>query len=1303
MSTQYQVDLLFKAPKTTALDQLNRQMAELDKRARNIGGGDPFKPIEQGARGATGAVTGLGVAVKGLAAALGPLLTAAAVIGGIQKVFTAGAEIETQTRSIKTLTGSLKDARDIIKELQDYGAITPFTSAELIDTAKRLKAFGVQTQNVVETTKRLGDIAGATGSNLGELATAYGQVQAKGRLQGEELLQFQERGVAIGEELRKMYGDQFPKALEKGQISAKAVEVALARLTEKGGQYFGGAIAQADTLNGKLSTLQDSFQRLAANIGTALAPVFKFVIDSLNGIIERIDDVLFRGSKGLSRDIQARKEATAEADKKFGPITSLPFEEQGKYAKFLETRKKEILDRKLKEMQGPPKTAPKADLSTPALLAGTAAGQGQEDKLLKLRKDTIQKLTDLETDAVKEVAQLQRDYLKEYADARKDMVREIKEMEKDLANKQRESTRSLVDARAELQLQRDIGGVGGTSDQKAFLKARLEEEAGFKQRERDRQRSFEDKQREVAMKLEEFKVKVAETIGKINLKFQDNYGKNQLKYAETAGDIAMTAARNAGEIQLEYATKAAQVTAAAGGGGGAGGMGGFTDVGLGSLAYGSQIKAAAKEFNVDPRLYAGLVRQESAFNPYARSSAGATGLAQLMPGTAKELGVNINDPVDNLRGGAKYLRQMIDKFGGIEAGLRAYNQGPGNQQRNPAGVSKEARDYPGLVLRYARGYGFTGGGGGSGAGVDVIAKATAATAKFTGVTNECASVVKAYMQVVGMNADVMDRNAASADKMGQKMTDWSKLQPGDILQMYSPKYGAVGHTGVYTGGQNVFHQSESRGLKAGNYPDLGAFKADPRSYFIRPGGTPGAVGGGGTAPADYTAKLKAYPKMGPLLGTPNLTAELAPLKAAMVEFEKTEKELLKTLGDADWAKLMNTWSDAINSLTEEFDKQIEQNGILLTQDEKRLEYLQQGINPALADQFVELDAQVGLAERNLQVAIDHYQLKLAEADLTEREKKGYQDLLNLAIQRRDALGGQNATIRNQLVEQDALKKDPGAILTKEIATRQEKLDALMNPANQLISAADSIGSAFGQAFQDIASGSKTAGEALSGMFQSIAASFLDMAAQMLAQQAVLAILGAFGGGLGGGGADPFARSRFGGRPQLFADGGRPPVGKPSIVGEEGPELFIPGVSGTIVPNDMVVPYQEGKATINPDGSTTYNASYPGAPGAPGSRGASGIGGQGRAGNSPLPALTVPFQKSGSGDQTLIQNLTESFGRQLVEMGSIKVAMDTTVINGMEFVTPEQAQQGNQEAAQQGAKIAIAALQNSVGTRRKIGL
>ena len=125
------------------------------------------------------------VGANGLKAAIAPLLAAFSAIQTAKFVFAKTAELETQTRSIEVLTGSVAKAKQIISELQAIGAVTPFTSTELIDTAKRLSAFGVAANDVVDTTRRLGDVAGATGANLGELSLAYGQVIAKGRLQGE--------------------------------------------------------------------------------------------------------------------------------------------------------------------------------------------------------------------------------------------------------------------------------------------------------------------------------------------------------------------------------------------------------------------------------------------------------------------------------------------------------------------------------------------------------------------------------------------------------------------------------------------------------------------------------------------------------------------------------------------------------------------------------------------------------------------------------------------------------------------------------------------------------------------------------------------------------------------------------------------------------------------------------------------------------------------------------------------------------------------------------------------------------------
>ena len=221
----------------------------------------------------------------------------AIAFGGIQAarfIFVKTAELESQTRSLQVLTGSAEKAGKIIKDLQKLGAVTPFTSTELIDSAKRLQAFGVQTEKVVEVTRRLADASGATGAELSGLVTAYGQVQAKGRLQGEELLQFQERGIGLQEELSKMYGltgQELQKALSKGRISAEAVEVAFIRLTEAGGKYAGGAVAQSDTLAGLMSTLQDSVDELARQFGGALSQSVKDATKLLIGFVKGIASI----------------------------------------------------------------------------------------------------------------------------------------------------------------------------------------------------------------------------------------------------------------------------------------------------------------------------------------------------------------------------------------------------------------------------------------------------------------------------------------------------------------------------------------------------------------------------------------------------------------------------------------------------------------------------------------------------------------------------------------------------------------------------------------------------------------------------------------------------------------------------------------------------------------------------------------------------------------------------------------------------------------------------------------------------
>lgn len=129
----------------------------------------------------------------------------------------------------------------------------------------------------------------------------------------------------------------------------------------------------------------------------------------------------------------------------------------------------------------------------------------------------------------------------------------------------------------------------------------------------------------------------------------------------------------------------------------------------------SAINEMAEKYNLDPALVAAIAEQESGFNQSAQSEAGALGIMQLMPGTAEGLGVNPSDLRGNLEGGAKYLRQMLDKYDGdVEKALAAYNAGPGSLDSVNGDISQlsgETQKYvPSVMERYNKFKNKSGGG-----------------------------------------------------------------------------------------------------------------------------------------------------------------------------------------------------------------------------------------------------------------------------------------------------------------------------------------------------------------------------------------------------------------------------------------------------------------------------------------------------------------------------------------------------------------------------------------------------------------
>lgn len=211
----------------------------------------------------------------------------------------AAISMESLTAQFTVMTGSAERADAVIKDISEFAAKTPFTKMGLADAGKTLMAFGMQSEKVVPTLRMLGDVAGADQNKLNSLALVFGQIMSTGRLTGGDLLQLINQGFNPLNEISQKTGmsvADLKKAMEKGAISADMVALAFKSATSEGGLFFGNLEAQSQTLQGKLSTLQDNFQTALQKMAEAFLPLLKAGTDMLiafdwTPIVETIQSV----------------------------------------------------------------------------------------------------------------------------------------------------------------------------------------------------------------------------------------------------------------------------------------------------------------------------------------------------------------------------------------------------------------------------------------------------------------------------------------------------------------------------------------------------------------------------------------------------------------------------------------------------------------------------------------------------------------------------------------------------------------------------------------------------------------------------------------------------------------------------------------------------------------------------------------------------------------------------------------------------------------------------------------------------
>lgn len=191
------------------------------------------------------------------------------------------ADLETTTIAFETMLGSAAAAKKMLDDLTQFASATPFELPQIQQATKILLGFGVAQDKIMPTLRTLGDISAGTGKDFGELAIIFGQVKAKGRLMGGELLQFSEASVpllAVLEKQMKKNTATIIKMTEQGKISFADVEKALKSMSDEGGIFFNLMERQSQTVIGLWSTLKDAVDKELRGLFTALEPTTRAVL-----------------------------------------------------------------------------------------------------------------------------------------------------------------------------------------------------------------------------------------------------------------------------------------------------------------------------------------------------------------------------------------------------------------------------------------------------------------------------------------------------------------------------------------------------------------------------------------------------------------------------------------------------------------------------------------------------------------------------------------------------------------------------------------------------------------------------------------------------------------------------------------------------------------------------------------------------------------------------------------------------------------------------------------------------------------
>lgn len=215
-------------------------------------------------------------------------------------IITTGGEMEKQHIALQSILGDMQNANTMFNQIKELALNSPFTFSELNRDVKQLAAYGVEYDQLYDTTKRLADMSSGLGVSFDRIALAFGQVQARGWLDGKELRQIAYAGIPLLDKLSKFYSKQEGRNVSTSEIKTRIsnrevsfddVKSIFWQMTDAGGQFYNMQQVLSETLLGRYNKLKDAWEIMLADFANGknvIGGTFKGILDVVTNLVQQI-------------------------------------------------------------------------------------------------------------------------------------------------------------------------------------------------------------------------------------------------------------------------------------------------------------------------------------------------------------------------------------------------------------------------------------------------------------------------------------------------------------------------------------------------------------------------------------------------------------------------------------------------------------------------------------------------------------------------------------------------------------------------------------------------------------------------------------------------------------------------------------------------------------------------------------------------------------------------------------------------------------------------------------------------------